>query len=87
MDEMLGFPGQQHFRELLVGTYREPEEGEAPGIEWVGNLEDVPDMHDGGCWDMTVVYAEEMPGEVVASCALDISGDQPEEVGGRPLTC
>lgn len=76
------------FPEMLVGTYREPNPGETPGITWVSSREDIPDLHDGGCTDMNVWYAAGWPDkDIKAMCSLDISGNLPEEIRGKPLTC
>jgi hypothetical protein len=88
LEEYLGGPNRLPYRELLIGTYREPEMGEAPGVKWVASMKEVPELHDGGCLDMTVLFATGWPeNKVKALCSLDFSGNMPEEIKGKPLTC
>jgi hypothetical protein len=88
LKEMLGGSEGLPFRELLIGTYREPDVEETPGIKWVGSREGVPKLHDGGCGDMTVWYAAGWPdNDLKAICSLDFSGNVPEEIVGKPLAC
>lgn len=76
------------FREMLVGIYREPGLKEKPGIQWVKSPKEVPEIADGGCSDIGVLYAAGWPEkQVKATCSLDFSGSIPEEIRGKPLTC
>lgn len=88
MDEYLGGPDRLPYRELLVGTYREPDANETPGIKWVASMKEVPKLYDRGCQDMTVWFAAGWPeNKVKALCSLDFSGNIPEEIKDKPLTC
>ena len=86
--ELFGGPSPPSYPEFLVGTYQEPGPREMPGIRWVTSMKDIPRLDDAGCQSMTVWYPAEWPGEKVkALCALDFSGNMPEEIQGKPLTC
>lgn len=88
LEELLGDLEKLPFREMLIGTYREPGPEDKPGIQWVGSSRDVPKIYDGGCGDMRVWYAVGWPEkEIKASCSFDFSGNIPEEIRGKPLTC
>lgn len=89
LEELLG-GSDPPVRELLVGHYREPGERreDAPGIRWVDRIEDIPTIHDAGCSDLQVWYAEGWPEkDIKAGCAPDFAGSIPEEIKGKPLTC
>lgn len=90
LEDMVGSPlaANLPFREMLVGTYREPGPGDEPGIQWVRSPKEVPEIGDGGCSDIRVLYAAGWPEkQVKATCSLDFSGSIPEEITGKPLTC
>jgi len=90
LEKLLGGSNSLGVSELLVGRYREPDvnAGERAGIEWLTDTSALPEIHDAGCTDMQVWYTSGWPAEkVIALCSLDFSGNMPEEIGGKPLTC